>query len=64
MLRFHAENDDAGDEAIAITVEEAVEKLEASGIEVRPVLTNPQSPLYFREPTPVVGCVFESSQVR
>lgn len=31
-----AENDDAGDEAVSITIEEAVEKLESSGIEVRP----------------------------
>lgn len=30
-----AENDDAGDEAVSITIEEAVEKLESSGIEVR-----------------------------
>lgn len=35
MLVFSTENDDAGDAAVAMTVEEAVEKLESSGIEVR-----------------------------
>ena len=39
VLVDSAENDDAGDEAVTITVEEAVEKLGSCGIEVRMVPT-------------------------
>lgn len=50
VFAVHADNDDAGDEAITMTIEEAVEKLESSGIEVIAV---PNPPLQPRAPVPV-----------
>lgn len=44
VFAVRAENDDAGDETVTITIEEAVEKLESSGIEVRAVLNPPPEP--------------------